>query len=825
MLSFVFCFTTALICTACGKTEIARAYVKSGLESVVVRSDTDTLDTSKVVVTIVFENKKTKDVDASKLEFGTIDLSKIEKQKLSIKIKDYDYSFDYEIEVVASDADVNSIQQFESELINAFNSKRTATEEQSSFYDKDQPLYVGNDNLFDLRILASGEDASGNDVDNIRRVRTTLSMWEVVNEAEILLTQEQIDEIATYDNINTTFKFADSVINRTFKVRIEPVNADEVFAEDLYVEATFTVIDGWNVYDAKNLSIYDNVNEVEIGSVGAWTDLKTQWGLLDTTTNALILQADIKITKEDVPADYFWTKNSQNYADVNTTVAGKIDFLGTPIDRVDGGLYKRKINNGETFNFIGNYFQIDLTEFPKAVIEYRDADPDSMAAAAGAQGYVMVKDDEKETKDSYITSHLSVFYTYTDEDDPIDTETTVNWKNFNFSGNGAITKSPENSGAIILMKNAQTNFYTYNTVTNNFYISYFFEGGNKIQDTRNPLIGEFVVDSCKGYNSFQSLFYLWGADHTIIKNSEFKGAGGPAIIANQANKTGSDINTGRVPKIDVYNSVIESIVTAGSFWFSNYGMGKAATNIAGSDKIFTGVDEEGNKNGLLDTGKTILADKSKQAMNIVVVIMDGMDQCQGYARFFESEEDYFNYYDDSVVDKPNVYGLDMMRDSKQLGGQNLADLAKTTGSNIFESSGNGGIINDNVATNGITTIGYLKVESLYAGLCAMNSAFAQEGRSKVDFNTNLQTLCGLIAGAEQAQAGSIKTVYDLGFTKGWFEEIENASSMENSALLSAVQAQISAWTATGGNYYTGKYINLYTSMNIGAMIEIYDQEA
>lgn len=825
MLAFVFCFATALICTACGKAKIARAYVKSGLETVVARSDDKTLDTSNVIVTLVYSDKKTKEVNASVLEFSEIDLKTISKQKMTITYTEEDYSFEVEIEVVATDADVYAIEQMESKLLNEFNAKRNATGETSEFCDKNQPLYVGNDNKFDLRIVASGVNGSGEQVDEIKKLRTKLSIWKVVGRVETLLEGQELENTVEYDNINTYLKFKDSVVDKTFKIRITPERVADEYAEDCYIEATFTVVDGWNVYDAKDLSLYDNTNIEEVsGNGGAWTALKQEWGFMDkdgnstVNVNALILQSDIAVVKEYLPRDYFWHdagsgyNASQNYADVYkkvTTDAG-IEFVGTPIDRSDAGLYTRQMNNGDTFNFIGNYFQIDLSMFPKMVVEFRDADPSSMAENAGAQGYVSTE----EGKELYITAHLCVFYSQTLDETVVDTETQVNWKNFNFNGNGAISKSPANSGAICLMKNRKTNYYTYNTITNNFYIGYFFEGGNKFQDQRNEKIGTYIVDSCKGYNSYQSLFYLWGADNMIIKYSEFKWAGGPAIIADHAQKDGSDINTGYIPKIDIIKSTVESVVTSKSFWFSNYGMSPAAAQIATSEQLFDG------SNSLLNTGKTIFADAEKSAMNIPVVLMGG----QGYARFFKTEGEYNDYYStDPKVVKPSVYGLDLMRSTEQMGGQNLQDIAMSEGSIFFESSGNGGVINSNVETNGMTTTGYLKVESLYAGLCSINSAFKVEGWESLDFNVKKATLCQLVACAEQASAGSIQTVYGLGYKNGWFKQI-NTNGKTNADLLSAVQAQISAWELREGNYHTGEYINLYTNLGIGVMIGLYDKE-
>ena len=838
MMSLVFCLITVFSVTACGKVEIKSAAVKNGtLETTIVKGEE--LVTSNTIVIYTYDDNSTKEVPASKLKFSEIDTDTIAKQTLTITYDEEEYSFDVQINVVASEADVNSIEQLESQVVNDYNRKRLAnSSKESSFIDHDEPLYVGNDNKFDFRIIASGEDGAGNEVDELRKVRTNIEVYEKEGLSyDKQLTGDALDAVVTIDNENNTLKFAEDVIDREFKIVVTAVNADPDYADYTYFNAFIKVVDGYNVYEAYELSIYDNVNKD-----GAWTALKNEWGLTDVTAKSLILQQDISIDKDVVPSSYLWSEESPNYATVNSKVNGAVDFIGTPIDKRGTGIYHRKINNGETFNFIGNYFQIDLSEFPKMVIESTDAEPEPVAKAAGATGYVI----SEEGKESYITSHFCVFYTEGVASN-ITSETQVNWKNFNFNGNGEIGPDPENSGAILLMKDKIVNFKAYNTLMNCFYIGYFFEYGNKIDAINyNEYIGEFEVDSCKGYDSFQDLFYTYGAEHVLIKNSEFIGAGGPAIIACHSGLENGDINTGYPTTIDIVESNIESKVTASSFWFSNYGMSSYVSDIASADQLYTAVDGAGNPiNGLTNTGKTIIPEvkDGKSVMNIIAVLLpdNRIGACQGYIRVFDTVEDYEAYYDEDPTNNPEVYGLDMMRTTKQIPGvANIADLALTQDVHFLESSGNGGYVNSGVASNLITTqesIVLQKINGLHDLMKNMGAKLGANmevpGFASITLEQQKAALIQGITTAVTTYGAYVNAdaIYDAGrgikisndSTIDLIMEVSNWSELNDQQKLANLTAQINSINIK--SYADGDYINLYTGMGLGGVIALYDQPA
>ena len=67
--------------------------------------------TFNTIVIYTYDDSSTKEVPAFKLKFSEIDTDTIAKQTLTITYDEEEYSFDVQINVVASEVDINSIEQ------------------------------------------------------------------------------------------------------------------------------------------------------------------------------------------------------------------------------------------------------------------------------------------------------------------------------------------------------------------------------------------------------------------------------------------------------------------------------------------------------------------------------------------------------------------------------------------------------------------------------------------------------------------------------------------------------------------------------------------
>ncbi len=659
------CFVCAFGFVACGKNPIVSAVVKNGtLITTVVKGET--VDTSATEVVLTYKDKTTKEVTAADLSFSNVDTATVGTKKLTITYSKENYSFDVEITVVASEADVVSVISLESELVQEFNAKKNATgNERIEFINHNDYLYAGTENTFHFRIKATGVDLEGNRLTGLKKVRTVVTVSVLKYSNWVVLSKEDVADYMTINTEDATFNFKDKATKEeAFRINVKAANPAAGMEEaNVSFTAEVKVIDAFNVYTAKELSAYDN-STAGNEKVFDWTAIKQEAGVAGKTINAVILQSDISVTRNDVPAEVFWNKNSENFSSFSADKQKAL--LGTTIDRNGYGLYKRFISDGDEFQFIGNFFTVDFSAFPKMVGEFKEANK--------------LVDVEKE---KIITSHFCAFYNRkANKNKNFTKQTTVNWKNVAFVGNGGLSEDPKesiaNSGGLLMMKNHSINFEGNNTISNNFYIGYFFELGEEYGEFE----GNYVVDSCRGYYSYQCLFYMWGAKHTIIRDSEFKHASGPAIIADHvdANTSGDG---GQISRIDVINSTIESKVTTASPWLINYGATDIITQISQANRAIYAVENSkigkslshGTKD--IDEGGT---SKKYEVFDLVALIKSSSNESvstgrvQGYVRFFDNQDAYNKFYAKGEDHEETTYGLDMMKTSKNYMDQiNFAD--------------------------------------------------------------------------------------------------------------------------------------------------------
>lgn len=837
----------------CGDITIKNMTINQGtLATYVLRGEQ--LDTSKTVAVVTYSDNTTKTVEAKDLTFGTIDTSTVGSQTLTITYTDDEertISINFAVNVVASENDVLSISRLESALLNEFNSNRTASGQYDSFMDKEQPLYVGDDNAFDFRISAAGYDIDNNPVPNIINPKVNITV-EIIGDNPLTADKEADDAktvltgtslahfVAINEDVNT-LQFSQNAVGYNFYVTVEAANKDITSEENATkFETELTVIDAFNVYTASDLMVYDNYYSY-------YTQKRQELGL-PSSVNGVILQADISITKDDVRQEMFWTENTPNYSTAITySNYVRDNLLGSPIDDSSdeqSGIYRRNIANGETFNFIGNYFSVNLSQFPLMVVE---------EDGSNSENYVNSETDPKNPEvfinQKYMTSHSCVFYTWTAKD--VDSETKVNWKNLNFIGNSAISNDPKYSGGILLMKNNAVDFYAYNTLMNNFYIGYFMLMG----EVDNDYNGEYIIDSCKGYNSYQCLIYAWGSEHFIIKNSEFKTSGGPAIIADHSHideNAAKPAETGNPSNIDIIASKIESVVTAQSPWFITYGADAIMAQIPLIDKMLDGSME------LPATDKTILAGsetidgQSYEKLNIIAVVKSGgaakisAVDIRGYIRIFNTEDDYNKYYGlgdyEGNPDTSVINGLDL--------GNNIYQSATKEEVHYIQDSVTGGYINQGILLNQDGTLFKLDkmVDAINGMINTIINTPATSGMADlltpyiIDKASFLQksipeqrqaliTLISTFAAVEDHGPMLINGIYiamrtqvtaEVGgqeISGYFFAEIPNWASLSVENKVSALTSQINTFVDTVPSNSTS--LNIYTNIGIGAIIGLY----
>lgn len=666
----VVCLFSAILLVACGGTKIESAYIKTGTMATTILKG-ETLDTSKAIAVVTYSDDKTKEVPNSELTFGTIDTSTTGTKNLEVTYDDF--KFYVQIKVVASEADVNTITSFSSDLLTDFAANSSAKEnKQEEFFQLNKTHLVGDDNALDFRINAKGINADGELVEGLTKVRTTIKIEEISgstsNPVYTELTGSNLSAKVDYiDTEMSTIDFSNNAINKQFRITVSAVNYDPTMFDEQN-PASFTavvkVVDGYNVYNAQQLSVMDNGNRDN-----SWTSLKEQWGLTGINPNAVVLQSSIKITDNDIPARHFYTQEEVNGLSADIKNKTNQPIVGSMKDE-HTEIYYRLVANGESFNFYGNYFDIDVAEVSRSVI---DSDNNGVRVAEG------------EGDASYITTHIPLMRIYGGKyentkltqvnlESGENTNGEVNLVDTYFIGNGERSANPLASGGMILLKTAGVNFEANNTIHKNFFIGYFAEYGynmdttgvtdpqqiKNIKNDGNPdKNNEYRFIDCKGYNDYNALYYLWGASNVYMENNEMIGAGGPAIIADHVtsvNDFKKQTGEGGFPtNLNIVNSKIESWVNGYEPWFATYtGASAQFSELATANAIY-------DKMGY---GFKKSIDGVDGFMNIIIVHKWGskdftkdVAMTRGTTNIFDSVEDYNAYMETGeLADHSTYYG-------------------------------------------------------------------------------------------------------------------------------------------------------------------------
>ena len=658
ILSLVFglimCLGCGIALAACGKVTLKSISIESGLNrSVLVGEE---LDTSNVVATVKWSDGKTETITSADLVFGEIDTTTPGTKDLTITYTKEDYTFVVKIKVGATDAEVESIIRMESKLLTQYNANVGVSQAEKTGFKDDEDktskrIYVGDDNAFNFRIAATGIDGEGEDIE-LASLQTTVTVKLVEGDTKTTLTGDALTQYVSVNPTNAVLDFTEDAIGHVFEVTVDAVKKGAYPVKPF--TATLTVVDGFNVYDALDLSVYDNkynnLSETgkqdaarnHFGYLAKHAQVMAKYGMTADEIagiKAMILQNNITLHRADVPSAFFW-QSETSWSNKNGIPA----VAGTLINHDSDGIYYRFVEDGDTFSFIGNYFKIDTSEFPRAVVQVTEA-----SSVPGENKYVNSDPDnlsamEVECQALFYTTGNEKAETGRDESEE-NGGAQIYWKNLAFNGNGELTNDPKNSGSLLLSKFAKSHSYINNNIVTNHYIAYLVRKYKGNEFWQHKTTTEIV--DCKGYSCYQCLVYVAGTDEgTIIKDSEFVGANGPAIIADYLRE--DDLDRHIPVYLDVINSKIESKITGREQWFITYGASGTVGQIVGLEQVFDGTNEDLAAAGLTETPITLISTNASgaQAVNAAVlckldrVDLDVSERMNGKIRFFDTQAQY-----------------------------------------------------------------------------------------------------------------------------------------------------------------------------------------
>ena len=449
------------------------------------------------------------------------------------------------------------------------------------FTDLNNEYIVGDDNAFVYQPIMQVKNAD-NTTAELTEFKASIKVYiyNLENSSYEIL-EENVENYVQIDDTIHTFQFTASAVGKKFKIEVLPYSVSE--AEKDKVEASvfeFRVIDGWNAYSAKDLSLIDNQN-----ASGKWTEYKTANNIdLNAQINAIILHNNISITDADLPAVHFLTE-----AEVATTDADYPRAIGSLKDSTKqdlGYIYKRVLSSGQTFTIEGNYFTLSAQDISLIVRQEKSG--------------VLTIVGEGEA----LTTHTSLFGFFGSSANAEMSSYVLN--NLALFGNTKKTEEVALSGGVMFAKANETNFTAYNNLSQCWFISYMFEGattyGDNVVNTLNKV-------NC--FDSYNTIMYLWGARQVNIQDSILIGAGGPVMICDHVENNETTGAGGYISNVKVTNSKLESFVAGSEGWFATY---EGSSALASQIKAFSPLFEA--------MGKT-LCDATGSKINLVAVYKSG----------------------------------------------------------------------------------------------------------------------------------------------------------------------------------------------------------
>ena len=338
--------------------------------------------------------------------------------------------------------------------------------------------------------------------------------------------------IATVNTYEGIYNFSAAAVGTEVKISVLPSAEYYIYdSEDFAaVELEAKIVKAYNVYEAWQLAVIDDVND-------AWNNIESENGILGVTVSGIVLHNDIAITVDDVPASYFYTTETDIIYNKNTNgvLEEKVIPAGTKYLIDSTNVYHRA--NPSDFLIEGNYFSINLSGFPVVPSPGVFGSNSGRDYGADFSNATLFKfDSSRGSSDAEKANNYG------------GTPANVTINNISLIGNASrdnwvdSTESLASAGGLIMIKSS---WYTKTTMDNvighSFFISYFSDA-----------FATLTAKNVKCYDSYQNAGMVWGAATLIFEDSFLNGSGGPIVIAT------SEYADDRNPTLTLTNTIAET---------------------------------------------------------------------------------------------------------------------------------------------------------------------------------------------------------------------------------------------------------------------------
>lgn len=579
----------------------------------------ETYNVSNLQIVVTYKNGLTATLNYSdhlegedKISVSTIDTTKVGKQNLVATFKEFS-SPAIEVEVkktytVMGFSDPAFVTLYNANKANANEFNKTGSTGKKGFSVTNNEYLVGDDNAFIFSPIMQVRTKDG-EYKNFAEYKAIISVYLCTNEITgtyELLEGENLASYVEFDEIKHTFKFTEKGLTKRFKITILPYGLTSSEAAEIEAKSfEFRVVDGWNAYSAKDISLIDNANVKN-----KWGELKSAEEIeISKNIRRIILHTNITISDSDIPSVHFLTNPSDIPAEVGSEDYNRA--FGSLIDSTKEGIgyiYQRNLKNGEEFTIEGNYFTLSAQNLSLIVTQEKSG------------VLTLPKVDEA------LTVHTTLFAFCGDRSNPEGESANCHLNNISLYGNTKKSEDATLSGGVIFVKSWGLNFTAYNNLSQCWFISYFFEGPSEYDDKMVNTLNH--VNSFDAYNT---LLYVWGARDVRIQNSTFIGAGGPVMICDHVSNNQTTGEGGYITNVKTTNSILESYVAGTEGWFATYNAGLLVQGIKAMNEL------------VIPYGNT-LCDKSGEKINLIAVYKsgsaEGIETSKIRGSFTDTDEKY-----------------------------------------------------------------------------------------------------------------------------------------------------------------------------------------
>ena len=458
------------------------------------------------------------------------------------------------------------------------------------------------------------------------------------------------------NNAKNGYQFTNAAKGNLYRLTISAdesmyVNISE-YCSDVVLE--LEVVDGYNVYNKEDLTLFDNIQH-------EWDTVKEAKGIKDLDVNGIVLHDDIEITNEDLPQAFKWSEEEINtyiasYDDDFTKWCTKKNFskeVGkeTLIDSLKDRttiFWRGTDSEDDHFAIEGNYFKLDTSKI-KQVYSFND----------GIQEGCVNTEYVPEDGSGCDGSHAQLFGINSDYTEEAWGHAfgggTINVNNLTVVGNGNRSDDDKYAGGLITFKMRGVDFVAENVITSRSFTTFMsMMSEGEVKKTA------MILDRCKNFDSYNSLVYVWGCDRNIITNSVMTDAGGAVALLDEVDADNAASSRRAYPKVDCYNVFFENLLTGQEPWFVAHHASNAVQMMEafGLPTCWLGKNAAANGEHM-----NILATDAQGTpfLDLIAIDINGRDPFGNSLQKGGSMlEGHFNIYNDAEM-TTLIHGLDMAR--------------------------------------------------------------------------------------------------------------------------------------------------------------------